>query len=308
MVSSFVLALLIRGASSSRVASEHSGHVDIQHHSEKVRASQVTCQQTWNDHQVPDGCPLPEFDYTNQVEIPLESCPESCQTYFTAVVDSCAVGTELVPPPSGWSARYGETFAQYTLWEQFHSRYPTCNLGAAPPACQRAWNDERMPSGCPIAGFANGSTVPVEFCPEPCQTYFTGVLDSCSVGERLSDIDDHGTGSSTYAQHNLWGTFNQVYPACNLGYTASACDIAMNAVLNTAYTVCEKPANSPCTAECAALFEAVRTGCSSSATYVPTSGEGSRTFSEQTWSLNRVTALHFDYVYDETCVALLSAF
>merc|ERR1711957_1052567 len=85
-------------------------------------------------------------------------------------------------------------------------------------------------------------------------------------------------------------------------------DTAMNAALDSIYGFCRKSANSPCTAECSALFENVKTDCSGSATWVPTSSAGSRTFSEQSWSLSTVTYTQFSsLLFDETCVALLSA-
>jgi len=300
MVSTFVVAFLIREASSSRVA-EHSGHVDIQLDSNKVGATQVTCRQAWTAER-PEAC-LPGINETSQLylEFPLESCPESCQTYFTAVVDSCSVGDE--------HNEYGDIFAQYTAWEAFHHDYPACNVGPSPPACQRAWNGRRLPNDCPVAELNYTSPVlspiPLESCPEPCQTYFTGVLDSCSVGDDFdSSLSARGM---TYEQHRLWGEFFGRYPECNLGYTASACDTAMSAVLDTIFGICQKSANSPCTAECSALFENVKTNCSDSATWVPTAAAGSRTLSEQTWSLSTVTRDQFGFVFDETCVALLSA-
>lgn len=178
----------------------------------------TTCQTAFGEGIVPYDCPSPEFDHTTNplTQIPLESCPEPCQTYFIGILDTCSVDDPL----GRISWRYPPTYAQYTVWDQFHSLYPACNLGPTPPACHRAWNRGRVPSDCRSLAsfnFTSHERNPLESCPEPCQTHFTEILESCSVGDTHQfrvPCPPHFTSCEPI---NLWDRFHDQYPMCNLG-------------------------------------------------------------------------------------------
>jgi len=173
--------------------------------------------------------------------------------------------------------------------------------------CATAWNAITLFEDCEQP--ARGS--PSESCPAPCQTYFTGILDACAEGDVVDVAPDLAL---SYSQYCLWGEWYAYYPTCNLGYNATACDVALVAVEVEAMSIwgfvgsCEKSANSPCTAECSALVEAVNTHCSESpATYVATSGEGRNTWTQQTYRQQTIDNHFNNFLFDETCVALVTA-
>merc|ERR1712037_406694 len=109
---------------------------------------------------------------------------------------------------------------------------------------------------------------PAEGCPTACQAYFDQVRNDCSAGDVLAEA----LGITIYyREYTVWGEFYGMYPECNLGYTATPCDVALGALENAVFGSRSKSTNSPCSAECRALIDAVNANCTQGpATYVPT--------------------------------------
>jgi len=166
--------------------------------------------------------------------------------------------------------------------------------------CKSVYNSGTVPGGCPYTG-KKATT-----CAAACQAYFDNVTAACNVGDAMST-----QGNVKYRQYSVWGEFYSYYPKCSLGYTATECDVALDALESKVMGTCAKASNSPCSANCTSLIIAVNTKCAptggSAGKYVPTSSELSKTFTLQTYRQQTID-YHFSAIlYDATCVTLFKA-
>lgn len=165
--------------------------------------------------------------------------------------------------------------------------------------CKSVYNDGTPPSGCPNTGKRSTAA-----CDAACQAYFDNVKATCKVGDTM-------TTAIKYKEYAVWGEQYSLYPKCNLGYTATECDVALDALEDQVLGTCAKASNSPCSANCTSLINAVNSKCAptggAAGKYVPTSSEMSKTYTVQTYRQETID-LHFSaYLFDATCVALFKA-
>lgn len=172
--------------------------------------------------------------------------------------------------------------------------YAFCPVSAD---CKTTWNNGDLPTGCDFR------TTQATDCPAACQTHFDKIKSDCKVDDLLAS----GIIDTKYKQYTIWGEFYQQYPKCNLGYTATACDVALHAIESEVMGKCKKASNSPCSADCKALITAVNEKCAKGpATYVPTSSELAKTYTQQTYRQQTIDYHFSSIVYDASCVALFA--
>jgi hypothetical protein len=215
---------------------------------------------------------------------------DACVTYTTECTTECTAAIATVQAdctaPEPFRTEYISLFpySESSMYDAADGNGQDCDTGYTPSACMAAWN--AWDQGGYSLGCYSFDADASPACSAECQALVDTLDADCPVGETYLAS---GSTEIKWAPYVLYGeTIGMGYSCtCDLGYTANACDAAMQVYsMSQVYGTtkeCAPSANSgSCSAECKALVDEVKEACPNSS-WVPTAGWMSQTYTSIEW-------------------------